>query len=639
MKLRALIILFIIPLGVCAQFPSKHGKFTVDYIEGCAPLVITVTHLTRCSGSSSCTYRANGINRTFVSGDTIGLPFKSAGTIDLEIITDGGGIDNDTISINVTANIPPTFDVFTCNGRQVKVNVTDTNYSHYYINYNDGTADVVGIADTHTYTTAPLPPPDVFRNVSVRGRNGMTGADNCISNTKPVKVTNALVRDTINQVLVPTIPGTEIQLGLTPDPTTQYRLMIATNNATSFQFFSNLYNTGTTETIPGLRPDDNFYCFRLDTFDQCTNTVAPGGSSSVICSTNLDAVAQDPLLNNITWVTAASSPTNNYTDFTLNRDGATLVPSIAATATAYVDAAVDCNIDYSYQLITNYADGSRSISMTKTITAITTQQPPAIADISSIVGDGQVALEWPLVAGSFAIEKSVHNGTYTPHAVTTSNTYIDNTYTTASNACYHITYTDACSNESDGSLDACPIRLSGNVQPDNTIALSWSDYEGWTLGVDHYVVEKYNADGVLIQTFDPVTATSMNDVTEDLSNQVYIYVVRAIPVAAAVTPSVSNEITIVKKPNLFYPTAFTPNNDGLNDSFKVYGQYVVKFEMMIFNRWGEMLYASDDLDQSWDGTYKGVLMPEATYVFKAKITDLVGRTFDRSGSVVLLRKK
>jgi gliding motility-associated-like protein len=108
--------------------------------------------------------------------------------------------------------------------------------------------------------------------------------------------------------------------------------------------------------------------------------------------------------------------------------------------------------------------------------------------------------------------------------------------------------------------------------------------------------------------------------------------------SAGIISSVSNLVTLIKEPNLFYPTAFTPNGDNLNDIFNVFGQFITSFEMKIFNRWGEMMYATDDLDKGWDGLYKGTLMPEGTYVFRASIKDQAGRTFDRSGTIVLLRK-
>jgi gliding motility-associated-like protein len=70
----------------------------------------------------------------------------------------------------------------------------------------------------------------------------------------------------------------------------------------------------------------------------------------------------------------------------------------------------------------------------------------------------------------------------------------------------------------------------------------------------------------------------------------------------------------------------------------VFGQFITTFEMRIFNRWGEMMYSTDDLEKGWDGHFKGALMPEGTYVFRANITDQAGRTFERSGTILLLKK-
>ncbi len=126
---------------------------------------------------------------------------------------------------------------------------------------------------------------------------------------------------------------------------------------------------------------------------------------------------------------------------------------------------------------------------------------------------------------------------------------------------------------------------------------------------------------------------------EDLSNQIYAYVIYATATDVGITLSISNQITIIKEPKLYYPGAFTPNGDNLNDEFKVIGQYVSELDMKIFNRWGEQLYGSSDINQGWNGTYQGKDVPEGTYAFVADITDFAGRKFNRSGSVVLLRKK
>ena len=59
---------------------------------------------------------------------------------------------------------------------------------------------------------------------------------------------------------------------------------------------------------------------------------------------------------------------------------------------------------------------------------------------------------------------------------------------------------------------------------------------------------------------------------------------------------------------------------------------------MIFDRWGELLF-STEASEPWDGTHRGQKMPESVYVWKASITDLLGRSLTRTGSVALLYTK
>ena len=57
---------------------------------------------------------------------------------------------------------------------------------------------------------------------------------------------------------------------------------------------------------------------------------------------------------------------------------------------------------------------------------------------------------------------------------------------------------------------------------------------------------------------------------------------------------------------LFYiPTAFTPDNDGLNDAFEITGRQIRLFEIWIYDRWGELVYTSTDLDEPWIGDVNG----------------------------------
>ncbi len=64
--------------------------------------------------------------------------------------------------------------------------------------------------------------------------------------------------------------------------------------------------------------------------------------------------------------------------------------------------------------------------------------------------------------------------------------------------------------------------------------------------------------------------------------------------------------TIVRGPVLLYvPTAFTPNNDGINDAFEVVGSQIMTYEIWIMNRWGETVFYSTSLDEVWTGDVQG----------------------------------
>ncbi|MFM2285418.1 MAG: hypothetical protein RLZZ543_915 [Bacteroidota bacterium] len=90
---------------------------------------------------------------------------------------------------------------------------------------------------------------------------------------------------------------------------------------------------------------------------------------------------------------------------------------------------------------------------------------------------------------------------------------------------------------------------------------------------------------------------------------------------------------------VFIPSAFTPNDDGLNDRFLVYGEDVSAFSMMIFNRWGEMLYSSYDMENGWDGRTRlnNEIIEGGSYLYMIKVKDRYGLEYKYKGEVTVLR--
>ncbi|MBL0045745.1 MAG: choice-of-anchor L domain-containing protein [Flavobacteriales bacterium] len=88
---------------------------------------------------------------------------------------------------------------------------------------------------------------------------------------------------------------------------------------------------------------------------------------------------------------------------------------------------------------------------------------------------------------------------------------------------------------------------------------------------------------------------------------------------------------------LWFPNAFTPDGDGINETFGPATRYVEKFEMSIFDRWGQPIYSTDAIDKPWDGTVNGGLATTGVYVYKYKAEGHLFPSIENYGHVTLLR--
>ena len=85
------------------------------------------------------------------------------------------------------------------------------------------------------------------------------------------------------------------------------------------------------------------------------------------------------------------------------------------------------------------------------------------------------------------------------------------------------------------------------------------------------------------------------------------------------------------------PNAFSPNGDGQNDSFMIYGGPFKEVQLKIFNNWGELIFQSDKQSVGWDGTIKGVEQPAGVYVYTIYCVSEDDQEHKLSGNVTLLR--
>lgn len=96
-------------------------------------------------------------------------------------------------------------------------------------------------------------------------------------------------------------------------------------------------------------------------------------------------------------------------------------------------------------------------------------------------------------------------------------------------------------------------------------------------------------------------------------------------------------VVVESESTIYVPNAFTPNADGHNPEFLAYGTNVNEFDMMIFDRWGMLLFESKDLFKGWDGKYKGSPVQEDVYVWKIVYTDSHNKRYRIIGHVSVVR--
>ncbi len=89
--------------------------------------------------------------------------------------------------------------------------------------------------------------------------------------------------------------------------------------------------------------------------------------------------------------------------------------------------------------------------------------------------------------------------------------------------------------------------------------------------------------------------------------------------------------------NLAFPNAFAPSSTPPNHEFKPVGEFFGKFNIQLFNRWGELLFETQNINEGWDGTYNGQVVQQGSYVYKVSMIDLGGRRFSQSGTVLLIK--
>lgn len=99
----------------------------------------------------------------------------------------------------------------------------------------------------------------------------------------------------------------------------------------------------------------------------------------------------------------------------------------------------------------------------------------------------------------------------------------------------------------------------------------------------------------------------------------------------------NDSVAVINCPSIWIPNAFTPNANDRNEIFKPIGQSLDDYRFFIYNRWGERIFSTSDLNMGWDGVQNGQLAPPGVYTWRIEFISIDGHQKVRIGQLQLIR--
>jgi len=641
-----LIITFFKQIPLQAQSPCFDAAGVSNgQLRGCVPFTINVTECT--SGGVNLRYKYDE-NEGFVTNTS--YTYTEPGVYSITQVGSFSG-SGDSLRkdnyIEVLPTTPPSFFVRICAGREVVLNLTDNNYEEYIINWGDGVTQTVPQGTStvnHNYTTSSS------RSITVTGNYVPGGCGG--SNAVLVTPLNSLSLPEVSSIITTTegeAPDGSTSISFITDENYNYQIQRQSTSEPSYQLITTVIGSGELYTFEnnGLNTAGEQYCYRVVVIDRCGNNV----TSTDFCTINLEASAENNQ-NRITWT--ASSATN-FQKYILYRNGTPLTEFTSQSTTEYVDVDVLCKEEYCYSVVAVVGTliQTNIQSDEECVTSFSEDIPPAVTNINSTVEGDDIIITWdtpPLPAVTeYIVSKTASPLTVNAPAETTEeeiikdsqNNLIDEDLSldqAEQRFCYEITYINVCEVSSVKSVRTCPVILQiEEVVSGDNLSLEWTDYQGGTGTIQGYVLEKLDKNGNVYTSEDVGFMLNYTDegITQD--RQVLRYRVRTIIDEANGIFSYSNIQEYRQPYKIFFPNAFTPDGDGLNDIFEGKGLFIQEINLVVYTRSGEQVFSAENLTEGWDGNWNGSPAPADVYVYMAEVKDYTGQSFTASGTFTLIR--
>lgn len=383
-------------------------------------------------------------------------------------------------------------------------------------------------------------------------------------------------------------------------------------------------------------------CFRVVAQDACN---AGGTPSPNVCSLVLNAQATSKQ-NNLSWQPYAGTVSGNqFRYYRILRNGSPVGGTLTNRTTgSYADNnTIECGTQYCYSIEATIAGAAQTVvtSAPTCVTGVNGDAPGNFGNTAvSIEGDHPrlvTILPTTGTASNYTVTVSRSqgaSGAFQPVGTLDKgrSTFTDVTADpSVGSYCYQLTYLTSCGLSST-SKPVCTVFLSSKAS--NTI--DWTADSPFAPGI----VSNYS-----VLVIDPLSSTQRQiqlgsnttyepDLNDPNAESLKYQIIAEMTGGGR---SYSNVYTLRRQPRIFVPDAFTPNGDGNNDEFIPKGILTDQFRMLIYDRWGEVIFSTTDKTKGWDGTINGQPALAGQYMYRIDVQDLTGQQTVRTGGLLLIR--
>ena len=182
--------------------------------------------------------------------------------------------------------------------------------------------------------------------------------------------------------------------------------------------------------------------------------------------------------------------------------------------------------------------------------------------------------------------------------------------------------------------DACGVQIDTSVYVTVSAPTANFNFEYQTAMEVQFYDSSYSNITAYFWTFDNGTSIAENPLHNfnyDGAHDVWLLVVDINNCRDSILKTVKPSLLV------YAPNSFSPNGDGLNDEFKFKGVGVKSFNLLIYNRWGELMFQTDNINNGWNGTLKGEEIPLGVYVYKVRAESYEGIEFEEANKLQLIK--